>query len=320
MPKYMTDIEWLHRQEVQKRKHELQEQAEEGASKIKAKRERESLNEEANVLYNHIAVHEDFSKAAINMKANLKKTLLTEMIYNIYSKSVPAYMVTEMTKAHLPIGNIEKSLVSKFINEQNVPNMLRRMDRGDILLREYAKIVNEAYDSTMTVLRESAKKDKNEVYFPDDAKEQFYSDLAKATPDQVTDSIRSRIIDGINDFLDENRKAQQDVQDICDKANKKIADAGDKPVKESWSLTAKRKIREIETKPTSLFSEMVKATAKNILQNEDTRNIFTSNGKPNFEMIVEAAGLQYALLETVNSLKLINVTPEYIEDQLANMK
>lgn len=325
MPKYMSDREWYRRQEEQARQQYLTESAKKKIKDKKAKKEKEEEDEEKAKYLDKSKKEEKVRESYLSFKHRLKDTLLCEAIYNIYSQSVPEQMTECLTKRGMDIESMERGFIEDFVQEQGTPEkILRKWRTKNSFLSEYASIIDSTYEEIL----ESVDKNEPDTYgLPTNTKSQFYSQLSQATPDEVVDTIKSRVMDSINNFLDENREMKNAITDIYGSAQTQNATTDDDAMKESASLRfpnmTEQKIAAVRrNQHLSVFGEMTKLVGKNIVMNEDLcyQYINEETGRIDTDSVVECTAIMYAFLETCNTIKLANVDQEYIEKVFNEME
>ena len=309
MAKFMSRIEYLKKIEEQNRRHAMQEQAE----RLKNKRH-QPVNEDTAIYNNMMGSKRTALNEGTRFRNDLKKSLLSECIYNVYSKSIPQHMTESLTAKNINLEQVERSIVNTFIEEQGVGKLLREFKHKNIMLAEMAFLVEDTFNEAC----DACDKTKSAYILPGEVKDTFFDKIATAEPDDVIDSIKSRITNAMNSFLSENEAMKNKVKEICASANEKINASKSDQLKESWQRQAKRAINEYgEKTPITLLGEMIKQTAKSILKNDAMREQYTTESNTlDMDSIVESAFIMYAFMETVNTMDLVKMTPEYIQKKI----
>lgn len=324
MPRYMSDKEWYERQNRQRRDAYLTESANDKIKEKKIKKEKEEEDEKTRNYYDKSKKSEKIRESYVSFKNKLKDTLLSESIYYIYSRSVPNIMLESITKKGMDVENMERGFVEDFIREQGSPEkILRKWRTKNSFLSEIASIIDSTYEDIL----ESVDKDEPETYgLPTHAKNQFYSQLSQATPDEVVDTIKSRVMNSIELFLDENRELKNAITDIYNSAeSKKNVTTDDDTLKESYEHNLKYigKVNEIKrNRQVGVFSEMVKLVAKNIVLDDNLRPQYINEETNRIDMdaIVDSTAIMFTFLETCNTIKLADVNHEYIQNIFNEME
>ena len=321
----MSDREWYRRQAEQERQQYLTESAKKKIKEKKIKKEKEEEDEEKNKYYDKANKESKVRESYLSFKHRLKDTLLCEAIYNIYSQAVPTQMTECLTKRGMDIESMERGFIEDFIHEQGSPEkILRKWRTKNSFLSEYASIIDSTYEEIL----ESVDKNEPDTYgLPTNTKSQFYSQLSQATPDEVVDTIKNRVMDSINNFLDENREMKNAITDIYGNAQTKNATTDDDAMKESadvrYPTRTEERISNLKrNRHLSVFGEMTKLVGKNIVMNEDLlyQYINEDTGRIDSNSVVECSAIMYTFLETCNTIKLVNVDQEYIEKVFNEME
>ena len=146
----------------------------------------------------------------------------------------------------------------------------------------------------------------------------------------VIDTIRDRIADAEEKFIKKNAEDKEKVDELLKKINnsvKTIEDIDDKDhpkskIEQEHVQMYRRQINDItENCYMSVFDKMVREVDKAIYKNQSVREAYFTedNGQVDTEMVVERAKVLYGFLETLNTLKLVNVDNEYIKTVLNNI-
>lgn len=316
--KYMSDKDWIKRQIRQKELEALEESELKNLKEIRRKREIDAINEESNAFYDKRIASTKAREAYIEFKSNLKNNLVCECVYNIYKNSIHPYITESFKNKDINLDAIGRGFVEDFVNEQGVDKLLRTWKRKNVLLREYANIVEE----TLKNITESLdKNDPSSFGVSNKDKSQFYSNLNNSTPEEVVDTIKTRVISSIETFLDDHKNMKNAVTDIYNQAQTKIASTDDEELKEAYNMRANAAIKEQTSRASNVFGQLCTQLGKNIMYDDNLREQYiTEDGRLDTEAIVGMTGMMYTLLETCNTLKLVNVDKEYIEALLEDMK
>ena len=336
MGRLLTDKEIIQRQLKQQA---LREQNERIQSKLDEKNRRRALQEsyDASREFNRRSIiQEQNCKAYGNFKRNVKEALLTEAIMFSYSKSIPPTMVEETYKRGIDPQNLQRGFVQDFIKENGgVSKLLTRFKYKNDVLAEYASLIESA---AKDIADNNDKSDPSSFGIPTNAKETFYSGLAQATPEEVIDTIKSRVADSISGFLDENRNMKNAISEIISN-NQAKSEVNNDQLKEQYhgktdeeieaikeqrlqkiNVKTNKLIREARDKYSkSVLGEMVKTLGKSVMKDQVIRESFFTEGTLNVDALVETAVMMYGLLETVNALQIVNVDEEYIQKVLEDM-
>jgi len=252
---------------------------------------------------------------------SVKVTLLSECIYGLCESA--AHPFRQDGKERAPIF---RNLISKFIAESNVERLLFSFRTKTLLLSEFNRIVTKYHK----LITEAVDKDNCDSFVIDpEIKDNFFDELDMAKPDDVIINIRTRVADAVQEFIDGNIADKLDIKDIIQSVQDKIDsiqvgtmdDTTADEVKESYTISGKRAIASIRSKPKNVFGTMVHLMRENALKNEDLKAHYTNeSGKVDLDMIVENCEVMYTLLEAVNTAKIVNVDETYIKTIVDSLK
>ena len=318
MRKFMSDRDWYIRQNRQREIQALEEQEMERLKEIRRRREVDKINEESNRIYDRRMASTKARESYIDFKSNLKNTLVCECVYNVYKNSIPSYILEIFEDKDINIDSICRGFVEDFVNEQGVDRLLRSWKRKNVLLREYASIVEETMNSVVESLD---KNDPSSFGVSSGDKSQFYANLSNSTPEEVVDTIKNRVVGSIETFLDDHKNMKNAVTDIYNQAQSKIASTEDEELKEAYNMRANAAIKEQTSRSSNVFGQICTQLGRNIMCDDNLREQYINEaGRLDTETVVGLTGLMYTLLETCNTLKLVDVNTEYIESLLEDMK
>lgn len=309
---------------ARKRQNELiQEEAEiKARNYINKKREREAAFNESDELiqYNKFykrdtKVSEDF----IKFRDQLKDMLITESIFSIYDKAIPILIKEMCTDKGITLEDVEKGFIQDIIQENGgFDHIYNKMKRYSFL-EDQVEAIQKCYKEVL----ECTDKENPETFgMPTSIKNGFYSDLAQATPDEVIETIKSRVNDSIDSFIDDNKKMKNAITDIYNNAQTKIQTTNDDAMKEHYQQQAKRNMKLAEqAKPYSVYGKLLTMMTEEIMMDEELfpQFINESTQRIDHEKCMGIAGVMYTLLETMNTLKLVNVDKSYTEHMFEEM-
>lgn len=165
---------------------------------------------------------------------------------------------------------------------------------------------------------------KSEKELPQD-KEDLFKKMEKE--DNITaavDLLGQRIKDAEEDFIKKNAIDKKKIENIVNNLNDRINGATDGEMgtseKEEAQNEATRLITEVrENRIHSVFEEMVKSIAENIVQDQSIIESYKDdNGKLDMGAIVETAKTMYGFVEFLNTTQLEKVDEGFIKNILDN--
>ena len=316
MPKIMNQ-KWLVNQFLKEYNNDANRDAVKGSV---ASREKAILESEMNDPYikisqgatNRTAKQQKLTKFIVESK----QTLLEECIYRLFDASLIK------TTPDPNMERIARALVHNFVNEQGVETLLMRFETQSEMLSEFAFLVNKYHQ----LIRESIDKD-NEETFKIDSKltDKFYEDLDCVNADEVVYSIRNRVADAMNDFIDQNTTDKMEIKEILKNTQDQInivKDAERAPqIQEGYSIIAKQKISKIQNnRPRSILECMIRTLDSKAHTEENYRDMyFNESGNIDMDKVVDNARFLYTFLETINTSKMIDVNGQYIQEVLSDI-
>ena len=301
-------LDVLKLQEENSNKQKILEAQQKTAEELNSKAKRMSDYEFYSGIYGNM--NSGFTEET-RIRQNIKKNLLTEGIYRIFSKCVrtPLYENTDFLKRHLS---------STFVNESNVNKLLDEFSSKSYLLSELTRNVLEYTD----VLYEKAKDCKDSNYVDPDTKEDFYKSIdAIDDMEYVQDSIKARVAAAINRFNIDNTQRKRDIENQLLSTREKINSDMTENLKEHTILKNKQKENMIRNHKKSIFEAMVNNVTNSCYKNEELKSIFfTENNSPDYDKIIDHTKIMYGFLEMLNTTGMKSLTGGYIKEQVNNLK
>ena len=287
-------------------------------SAIKA--EREEFDKRVSEREDIIAAHEAKIDKFYEYKDNVKKVLLKEALMHIYEGPLH-----NPTKRELLFGN---ALLENYIQETGTTQLLKNMKFSDsFILRKINEEVGE-YSASITD-GATAEDPTTQTIDPKEI-ESFWDTIDKSEDiDAITDTIRMRVSNAEEDFINKNQEDKQDVKTILKQTASRIQAAKGSndndysdAVEESETRLAKDTIYKVQHESHhNVFDRMVRNLSEVALTNPEAKKEYVAkNGHLDVERIVESARCMYTLLEMVATLQLEKVDQQYIEDTLKSIK
>ena len=244
-----------------------------------------------------------------------KKALLSECIYRLFDASL------RKTRPTPQLESICRNMTNEFINENGCENLLRRFRTASEMLSEMSYIVDKYH----AIITEKADKTNEDSFKIDPGtKDKFFEELDCVNADEVVYTIRNRVMDAMNDFVDKNTIDKMEIKEVLKDTKEKIdmlKDNTSEEIQESYAINAKKKISNIRNnRPKTIFENMVTSLVRKAYTNEDYKQIYMEGVQVDMDKVVENCEILYTFLEMVNTSKMINVNEEYVESILAEMK
>lgn len=257
-------------------------------------------------------------------KNNTKDVFLFEALYTTLDRSIAG-------SSHVYIQPLMRAMVKNYITESGGTEcVLNKMRTKTLFLSEMCRIVEKYSD----MVSEAAEKttvetnDADNLTIPNDIKDSFYDELDKTEIDDVTQEIRNRVSDSVNDFIDQNAKNKEEIEEIISKANDAKANSSDQldtdedrsaEIKESYDHNANKKINKVLNSNKSVLAYFVEAVSLATMKDKQLLEESSTNGQIDYDKIMDKAGTMYTMLEMLNTTKLEKVDAEYIRDIIDNL-
>ena len=283
----------------------------------KNKEEVESEIEENAAAYINREINKSINTAKYNkFRSNIKSYFLAEALSYIFNNSIHLEVAYENN------DTVKRNIVNKFVKENNVDSLLKSFENKSVLLSELANIINEKYN----IVIESIDKENPDTFcISDDVDKDFFKELEDLDINDVTKTIKIRVADAMNEFIQSNTAAKIETKEILKQAQNKInelnknEDTSDS-LKESFERVYKKKINDIRNnKRKNVLEAMIYGVSESVIKNEELKKIYFENGRIDMDKIVESCSLMYTFLETVNTCKIIDIDENYISDLIKNL-
>lgn len=279
-------------------------------------KERESKDKSYSEAYanSNATRREKVLKEYKKFKNDLKTSLLESLLNGLFNDSLgnTKSIISEDTKA------FNKSLVSNFINEEGVDNIIDKMRTTSLFTSEMASIIESTYNHIL----EGVDANDPETFKVDSEEEiNFYDNIdSKDDIEDLTDIIRMRVSRATDQFIEKNIEDKMNIKDLMITTKEKIENIKtgdedtDEQIAQESAMKMKRAVRKIEERPHNIYEQMVINLTKQIISNNDLKKKFTTeSGKLNMDAIIEKADSYYTLLEMVNTLKIKDINEDYIK-------
>lgn len=229
--------------------------------------------------------------------------------------------------------NIGAEIISNFIQEQNISELLEDWKHKSIYLAELANVVDCHTDKYKNRINQLSPENKNQEDYQieDDEINDLIFDTKDIIPKDITKTISDRIEDSVDQFIDTAKKNKFEIKKIYDKAKEKVDKA---KTSDDMNMTsddiqeiqneavrfAKRKEREILEQNTNVFGYMVNSVMKSIHEDKVLKESYSNEyNNINFNNIVNDTRVIYSVLEAFNTLNIITVNENYLHNILKEM-
>ena len=226
--------------------------------------------------------------------------------------------------------NIGAGIITNFIQEQNIPELLEDWKHKSIYLAEIASTVDKHVNNYKN--RISKLNSNNDDYqIEDEEINNLIFDTKDIIPKDITKLISDRVEDSVDQFIDTAKKNKFEIKKIYDKAKEKIenAKASDdmnmisddiQQIQNEAVSFAKKKEREILEQNTNVFGYMINSVMKSIHEDKVLKETYSNEyNNLNFNDIVNDTRVIYSMLEAFNTLNIITVNENYLYNTLKEM-
>lgn len=226
--------------------------------------------------------------------------------------------------------NVGAGIITNFIQEQNIPELLEDWKHKSIYLAEIANAVDKHTNNYKN--RISKLNSNNDDYqIEDEEINDLIFDTKNIIPKDITKLISDRVEDSVDQFIDTAKKNKFEIKKIYDKAKEKIDKA---KASENIDMTsddiqqiqneavsfAKKKEREILEHNTNVFGYMINSVMKSIHEDKVLKESYSNEyNNLNFNDIVNDTRVIYSMLEAFNTLNIITVNENYLYNTLKEM-
>jgi hypothetical protein len=260
---------------------------------------------------------EKFKKKA-QFKEEVQNYLMETAIGVVFNK------IMEDQKADAEDYAIGHNVIKNFVQEEGYTNLIRRFTYKNLIVSEMARhceiYTDLIVETAEKVGKVNKKADEDICYMMDsDLAERFVNDIKDLVPQRTINIINRRVANSVQDFLAQNTANKLAIKDIYAKAEEKAQKLKDKSdaVKEAYINEAKIKTNQVYRKPTNMLGAMVASFSEAVMKDPELRSQYLDeNNHINMESIVNANVVMYTVLEELNTMQMVDVSPEYIKHML----
>ena len=266
-------------------------------------------------------------KALDEFKMNTRKTLLEMAIGAVFEE------IIHEQHGDTRDMSIGKNVISEFVNEFGYDKLARNMLEQNLITSQMIGYCEEYYDKIVTeaVTKNKKKKgqDEDHTFIMDkEIATAFLNDIEKLVPGKVITTIRGRVADSMQDFIDQQTQNKADIMEIYSKANdhakqtkaKLTPDSAEAPANESVfteSVFLKQRANKIYNRPTNVLGAMVHSMCENTYKdNAMKQQYLNESGNTDMRRIINDCAVIYTALETMNTLGVHQFDGPYIQKML----
>ena len=249
-----------------------------------------------------------------------KDALLEHTIYTLANKALEK--VDEAQGSHImEDANNRTALhatIFQFIHENGGSSSIlahMRMNGNTCYLTETYKLI----ESTFKKITESVDKDHPDSFvIANDINDGFKKAVDSEDTNAMSEVISDRVVAAITQFIEDNAKDKDCIVKALTATKEKIdaLNPDQEDIKESYSRLGKKFVTEVRNRKHGLFNEIVSMVARDVVKNKDLHEAYMEGGSINIPKIVDKVTIMYGFLETVNTMRLVNVTPDYIRENV----
>ena len=266
-------------------------------------------------------------KALDEFKMNTRKTLLEMAIGAVFEE------IIHEQHGDTRDMSIGKNVISEFVNEFGYDKLARNMLEKNLITSQMIGYCEEYYDKIVTeaVAKNKKKKgqDEDHTFVMDkEIATAFLNDIEKLVPGKVITTIRGRVADSMQDFIDQQTQNKADIMEIYNKANdhakqtkaKLAPNSEEAPANESVfteSVFLKQRANKIYNRPTNVLGAMVHSMCENTYKdNAMKQQYLNESGNTDMRHIINDCAVIYTALETMNTLGVHQFDGPYIQKML----
>jgi hypothetical protein len=291
---------------------ERQVQLEEALEQQKEKKVENDNHNAAMQVQNKEQKKQQVAKEYSQFITGFKSEILESVLAAIVQKALPT-VINEGPTIH--------GVLNEFIEEEGVYKILNNMRSRTQLLAELAEDIDDAYDKGT----ETVDPTEPETFSADKSAE---TDLISKvedddTIDDVADVIKAKVSRATEEFVEKNVMDQTEIKDTLLDAKNRMAqvrtgdDALDEEIRQEQTLQAKRKVNDIRNRPHTVFEQLVINISEAVLKEEGLKEQFVNeSGSFDMEKVVNKATGIYAVMETLNTLKIKDFDTDDIQHMI----
>lgn len=270
------------------------------------------------IITNKLKYHREKLRKKAQFKEEVQNYLMETAISVVFNK------IMEDQKADAEDYAIGHNVIKNFVQEEGYDNLIHRFTYKNLIVSEmarnceiYADLIVEAAEKVGKVNKGA---DEDICYMMDsELADRFINDIKDLVPQRTINIINRRVADSVQDFLAQNAANKLAIKDIYAKAEEKAQKLKDKSdaVKEAYINEAKIKVNQIYRKPTNMLGAMVASFSEAVMKDSELRSQYLDeNNHINMESIVNANVVMYTVLEELNTMQMVDISPEYIKHML----
>lgn len=266
-------------------------------------REYRSIQENYRDKFNSLAEKASMQRRKSNFKSKIKESLVKEAVKFIFESS--SIVSPHNTKCEI----IRNNLINEYVEKDGAENILKDWKGRSYVLSEYYNTINKFTD----ILFEKAKEEDNFEGLDDkETKDKFYEELDFEDAEDVSDAIRIRVSNSLDEFIQSNNMDKFKLQDTLQKTKEKIDKQSNEELKEAFAFDCKVKMNKIKNRPKNILESMIFNLSEAAYKNDKLSNVYVKDGNLDIDSIVETCVTMYTMLEMLNTAKMKSIDENYI--------
>lgn len=248
--------------------------------------------------------------------AESKSFLLTEALYHLFTKCVPASTSESLTK-------LGRGVIESFVHEEGATNLLIGMRGKTLLLDGLSRVIEESHKKVCKNCEDKEapfKIPKRDIKI-------LHDDIDELEADDIAKEIAKRVSAAEEEFIKSNLKDKEQMDALATVTQERIDAVKAKDanitnsIKQEHTASYHRQLERVENRKKNILEGMVLRLSKAIITEDATRKQYTTgDGKLNMDSIIESAEIMYTVLEMINTIRLKNITPAYIKEVLSSIQ
>lgn len=271
------------------------------------------FSSDARMVMEHTAQRESVRARYQSFVETVRSTLVTEALYKIFSESVDESIREDATNR-----SIMRAIVSQYVHENDYNEILSRMKTASAVMSEMYNTITD----TVTAIKEATDQNNpNTFMVTDEMKDEFFKQLDYSDSEAVSDAIRTRVSDAMQDFVTANTKDHEDITATLQQAQEKIASIpeDDSQLREYYEMKARRHVNEIRNSPKSVLHSMISAMCESVLKNQESHAEFLIEGHLDMDKIVTRTSMMYTFMEMLNTARIEKIDQAFIESVIKDL-
>lgn len=256
---------------------------------------------------------------------SLRTVMVEHMLYHIYEevikgaqKTIGRQLINEATM---------HSMCYSFISDNEGPSsLISKMTGYNRNASYFIEGMVDIYKKHFKSILEGVDRDDAESFVvPSEKMKEFKDDIDNhcAECNVVTDAIADRVADSIVTFIKDEAEDRAKIEEALASTKEKVDSlkTDDEQLKESYARLGRRLVNDIRNKPKSLYGEMVNTMAHSVMGSKTLQTEFmTEDNHIDVGKVIDKTALMYGFLETVNSMNMVKVDSNYINEVLNSLR